>query len=429
MGDLFTLAVNYDLPPHRMCLESLTRHNPTAKIFRSLDEIADLEGGSKFVDKFRHISSVHFSDVFRVWYLLQHGGTWVDADTIHMRPFDIPYEYPKESLCIPYEDHWRAALTQSVMHASIPGNNFLKHLLERQSKLIEDKGPAGLEYLDLGAWSITHLIKQLGTSPYMLPHWEYHYLSWTSKQRFMEQRNWADFQYDRGIYSPNSYCWHLTNAVLDFAKRDSREHLLHCKTFLSFLFIRALTDGFDGAHHRGILEHLPLIHAQYRIVEVGTYLGQNAAILGQQRDNANIFCVDKWKCESSSEYQASGDYLAHADDDAHESHYQEYLRNTWFLQSQERIKTIREASTDAAKRFEDGSLDLVFIDADHSYSGSKQDMEAWYPKVKTGGWLSGHDFEYPGVGDVASAVRDFCSERGLGFELSHGYTWFVRKQA
>lgn len=427
MFNLFTLAFNYIKPIHEMCIESLLRHNPTAKVIRSLDEIRELPGGEAFVDQFQHLSMVHFSDVFRVWYLLNFGGTWVDADVIHMRPFDYPFDYPKDAFCITYECGQRQGVTQSLMHVDEPGNKDLLLLFERQCGLAKDKGPAGLQYLDMGAWSISYLMSHGLINPYIAPHWEYQYIPWTGKYRFVEQRHWGDFQYDRGIYSPNSYFWHLTNAVIDMAINDTREGLLSFPTFLSFLLVRSLTNGFKNAPHRSVLDRLPSIHAPYRIAEVGVYRGQHIAILGQQRNNAFLYAVDKWKCDSSPDYLASGDYVAYDNDATHESNYQTYLANTWFLHDQKRIQTIREGSCQAACQFADNDLDLVYIDADHSYSGAKQDMEAWYPKVKPGGWLSGHDYEYPGVGDVASALKAFCSEKGLSFELGEGYTWFVRK--
>jgi len=47
----------------------------------------------------------------------------------------------------------------------------------------------------------------------------------------------------------------------------------------------------------------------------------------------------------------------------------------------------------------DASLDFVFIDADHSYEGVRDDIADWTPKVRAGGWVMGHDFapEFPGV--------------------------------
>ena len=52
-------------------------------------------------------------------------------------------------------------------------------------------------------------------------------------------------------------------------------------------------------------------------------------------------------------------------------------------------------SIKAAKLIENRSLDLVFIDADHSYQAVKDDIAAWMPKVKIGGVLCGHDYSRP----------------------------------
>jgi len=49
-------------------------------------------------------------------------------------------------------------------------------------------------------------------------------------------------------------------------------------------------------------------------------------------------------------------------------------------------------SKDIAPMIEDGSLDLVFIDGDHSYEGVRLDIDLWLPKVREGGVISGHDY-------------------------------------
>lgn len=38
-------------------------------------------------------------------------------------------------------------------------------------------------------------------------------------------------------------------------------------------------------------------------------------------------------------------------------------------------------------------VDMVFIDADHSYEGCKGDIEAWLPNIKPGGILAVHDYK------------------------------------
>ena len=69
-----------------------------------------------------------------------------------------------------------------------------------------------------------------------------------------------------------------------------------------------------------------------------------------------------------------------------------------------RLIPIEALSTDGAKRILDNSLDLVFIDADHSYEWVKKDIAAYKPKLKKGGWLTGHDIDFPGVNRAVNEV-------------------------
>lgn len=65
------------------------------------------------------------------------------------------------------------------------------------------------------------------------------------------------------------------------------------------------------------------------------------------------------------------------------------------------------------------SVDLVFIDADHSYNGCKGDILGYRSKVKPGGILSGHDIDYPGVNQ---AVNELIKD----FEVGPNNVWFVK---
>lgn len=54
-------------------------------------------------------------------------------------------------------------------------------------------------------------------------------------------------------------------------------------------------------------------------------------------------------------------------------------------------------TSEAADNVPNNSVDLLFIDADHSYQNVKEDIETWLPKMKRGGVISGHDFFREGV--------------------------------
>jgi predicted O-methyltransferase YrrM len=427
MTNLFTLAENYTLPIHKICLESLKIHNPEAKIFTK-ELINELPGGEEFNNKFGHLSLVHYSDIFRVWYILKNGGFWIDADCLHLRTLEFPYDMSDDQVSFIYDDANYQKINQCIIYSKNPDNIFLKRLFDRQIKLVQDKGAAGLTYLDLGQWSINHIMHHENLMPFVAPHWEYGYISWYNKEWFLQQKNWDQFEYDRGLYSPNAYCYHLTNAVIDFAKNDSYEDLFNFKTFLSFLIRRAMTFGFDNTRHKSILCRMPEIQKPYNYVEIGVYEGSTSAIISQQRYNATIHCVDPWANKSSNAYKATGDYLAFSTDVQHQNHYDTFKARTWFVESQKRLKVYREESQVAVNSFVDNSMDMVFIDGDHSYEGVKRDIELWWNKVKPGMYIGGHDYDYPGLAfGVKKAVDEFVKSKNLTLELDGDWCWFVRK--
>jgi len=70
------------------------------------------------------------------------------------------------------------------------------------------------------------------------------------------------------------------------------------------------------------------------------------------------------------------------------------------------ITVIKKISMDAVTDIP-CDVDFVYIDGNHDYEFVKQDIECYYPKVRTGGIIGGHDFtiRYHGV---ARAVIEFA---------------------
>jgi hypothetical protein len=56
--------------------------------------------------------------------------------------------------------------------------------------------------------------------------------------------------------------------------------------------------------------------------------------------------------------------------------------------------------------FGDASIDWVHLDARHDYVSLRTDIQAWLPKVKRGGWLSGDDYDEVKWPGVVKAVDD-----------------------
>jgi len=76
-------------------------------------------------------------------------------------------------------------------------------------------------------------------------------------------------------------------------------------------------------------------------------------------------------------------------------------------------------------------IDFVFIDGNHKQSAVKQDIETFWPIIKSGGVLAGHDFyerhdAYQDCG-VKTAVQNFARENRLTVVLTNDTSWFIQK--
>lgn len=84
----------------------------------------------------------------------------------------------------------------------------------------------------------------------------------------------------------------------------------------------------------------------------------------------------------------------------------------------DRSVMLKEFSVDAAKEFEEASLDFIYIDALHDYQSVKEDIITWWPKLKNNGCLAGHDYDKDAWPGVYNAVNEFSKEYNLELLLA-----------
>lgn len=140
------------------------------------------------------------------------------------------------------------------------------------------------------------------------------------------------------------------------------------------------------------------------VVEVGAWKGQSAAFFAVELANSGkaiqFDVVDTWQ---GSEEHAS-------DPDVQSGRlYETFLANLAPVRSF--VRPVRKASVEAAATYADGSLDVVFLDGDHDLAAVLADLQAWWPKVKPGGWLLGHDRDWPSVARGVKTFEAFCGVR------------------
>ena len=114
------------------------------------------------------------------------------------------------------------------------------------------------------------------------------------------------------------------------------------------------------------------------LVEVGSYMGESMEIFAKSGKFKKIYCVDPWL-----DTDTTTDNVSSA-----EKHFDEKKQKYDFV-----IK-IKKTNFDASKDFEDSSIDVVYIDAEHTPEAVKKDITNWISKIKPNGYITGHDWEF-----------------------------------
>jgi hypothetical protein len=148
-----------------------------------------------------------------------------------------------------------------------------------------------------------------------------------------------------------------------------------------------------------------IINPDFVIAEIGSYAGVSSEVLALHCKE--LYCIDTWEDwnHDGIAFQAM-----------------ELFDNMNSLYNH--INKLHMKGDIAVKSFPDEHFDLVYIDASHWYDDVITDIKTWLPKVKTGGYLSGHDY-HEGV-QVFDAVNHF-------FGKTHSITrypdstWVIKK--
>ena len=161
------------------------------------------------------------------------------------------------------------------------------------------------------------------------------------------------------------------------------------------------------------------------MVEVGSWIGRSSAyvasLIKASGKNIKFYCVDTW--EGSEEHveiinnlKSQGDTLLKV-----------FLTNIRDCELQDYVNPIKMESIEAAKTFEDESIDFIHIDAAHDYENVLADIKAWYSKVKPGGLITGDDYGWEGVN---RAVNEFFGIENIVYyehDNRNGAVWYYKK--
>jgi len=150
----------------------------------------------------------------------------------------------------------------------------------------------------------------------------------------------------------------------------------------------------------GLLELIGKLNLENLVgLEIGCAEGDTTKYLLENFKNLKLHGIDPY-----TEYSDwNGNYL-------HKNHMNWSLNQ--FKNKIEKYKNqhilYRDFSNNVANKFEENSLDFIFIDGLHTYDQVLSDCRNYYSKVKSGGIFSGHD--YTVIEEVNRAVVEFAHE-------------------
>lgn len=148
------------------------------------------------------------------------------------------------------------------------------------------------------------------------------------------------------------------------------------------------------------------------IVEVGCSDGANAKTMLDSLDVRKMYLIDA--------------FISY---DSHTSKYgnleKNYAKAKKLSKKYDNVILIKGTSADVVNKIPQ-DVDYVYIDANHSYEYVKQDIELYYPKVKKGGMLAGHDFNGQWINDVCKAVFEFTRRNNLRLYGMDTDWWIIK---
>lgn len=140
------------------------------------------------------------------------------------------------------------------------------------------------------------------------------------------------------------------------------------------------------------------------IVELGSFSGISSELFALHCKT--IYCVDPW--------------LPYWEIKDSEKMNDAELKFDSMMKNYNNIIKYKLSSTQANSKFKDNSVDLIYIDSDHSSENVEKEIISWLPKIKKNGYMSGHDINLPTVFNVVTTYFD-----PTYLELFNDSSWIV----
>jgi hypothetical protein len=189
-------------------------------------------------------------------------------------------------------------------------------------------------------------------------------------------------------------------------------------------------ENFYGFNYENLFTEMVNRFDNAHFVEIGTAIGKSTMYLGVEIINSNknikydtYDCQRKYNkeewCPSTLEVLENPNLEELPEEE--DSSWQNYLHNINPIKHI--VNSYREYSVIASKKYENESLDFVFIDGNHSFEEVVMDINHWLPKIKKNGVLAGHDYTDENYA-VRNAVNSIFNKDKIRID---GSCWVIEK--
>jgi hypothetical protein len=139
------------------------------------------------------------------------------------------------------------------------------------------------------------------------------------------------------------------------------------------------------------------VQTDMNVLEIGSYAGESSVAFAKKCKT--LYCVDPW-----SHVFKQNEYGGESDISKVELAFDVRTKEC------QNIHKIKSTSDLAAAQFEDDSIDFLYIDGLHTKAQVIKDIINYFPKVKSNGFIAGHDYNKQCWPGVVEAVKTTLGE-------------------
>lgn len=150
-------------------------------------------------------------------------------------------------------------------------------------------------------------------------------------------------------------------------------------------------------------------------VEIGFGFGLNAENLLNELNIKKLYCIDPYFVKNYS--QGNRQITTYSDKTKSKFHK---------IANDKRVKMIPFTSKEAIQHITE-PLDFVYVDGNHTHDYVINDLKMYYPLIKSGGYIGGHDYIF-GQQGVISAVQEFALIINIPPEIRFPDFWFQKEK-